>query len=98
MDLDGVVRQRAKPRQLRPVVVRSTRLGCVDGHYRREVARTQPPEMKVGDFVAIPLDRLPKVIRHGTTRVHVQQNSPCVTDQAKRPTGNYASPDDTCEG
>jgi hypothetical protein len=83
MDLDGEVRQRAEPRQLRPIVVRSTRLVRVDGHYRPEVARPQPPEMKAGDFVAVTLDRLSKVVRHGTIRVHVQQNSPCVTDQAK---------------
>lgn len=71
-DLDGEVRQRAEPCQLRPVVVRSTSLACVDGHYRAEVARTQSPEMKVGDFVAVPLDRLPKVVCHRTIRVHVQ--------------------------
>jgi hypothetical protein len=98
MDLNGEVRQRAEPRQLRPVVVRATRPACVDRYYRREVARTQPPEMKVGDFVAFPLDRLPKVVRHGTIRIHVQQNSPCVTDQPKRPTSDHAGPDDTCEG
>jgi hypothetical protein len=82
MDLDGEVRQRAEPRKLRPVVVRSTRLARVDGHYRPEVARSQPPEMKARDFVAITLDRLSRVVRHGTIRVNVQQDSPCVTDQA----------------
>jgi hypothetical protein len=83
MDLDGEVRQRAEPRQLRPVIVRSTRLARVDGHYRPEVARTHPPKMEVSDFVAITLDRLSKVVCHGTIRVHVQQNSPGVTNQAK---------------
>ena len=82
VDLDGEVRQRAEPRQLRPIVVRAARLARVDGHYRPEMARTQPPEMKVGDFVAVTLDRLAKVVRHGTVRIYVQQDSPCVADQA----------------
>src|SRR3984893_15014029 len=54
--------------------------------------------MKVGDLVAVSLNRPSKVVRHGTIRVHVQQNSPCVTDQAKGPNGDHAGPDDTCEG
>src|SRR6478609_8374687 len=98
MDLDCEVRQGVKSGQLRSVGVRSAYLACVDRQYRSEVARTQPPEMKVGDLVAIPLDRLPKFVCHRPIRVHVQQNSPSVTDQAKRPTGNYAGPDDACEG
>ncbi len=81
MDLDCKMRQRAEARQLAPVIIRPARFACADGHTRSEVAWSEPPKVEVGECVTLPLNRLPKVIRHAPVRVHVEQDRAGVADK-----------------
>ena len=57
------------------------------------MAQPQPPQMQIGEGIAIILDRLPHTVRHAPVRVHVEENGPGVADQAIGPAYNNKSPD-----
>jgi len=68
--------KRAEPRQLGPIVVQAAVFARVDRNDRTEMSRTQTPEMKISERVAVALNRLPQVFRHATIRVHIEQMAP----------------------
>jgi hypothetical protein len=42
--------------------------------------------VKIGDFIALIFDNSPQLVGHAAVWIHVQQDRPCVSDQAIRPT------------
>src|ERR1700722_6361769 len=97
-NLDGNVRERSESRKFRPVIIRAPRFVRIYTHDGSQVAGSQTPEMKIGDAISIPLDGLLQVISHPAIRIHVEQDRAGVADEAIRPAGDYARPDDTREG
>jgi hypothetical protein len=91
------VRQRAEPGQLGSVVVGAVRRFRAYRNNRPQMSWPQAPEMEIANLIPIAFNRLPQIIRHAPIGIHVEQDRPCIPDQAIRPARDNAGSDDTGE-
>src|SRR3984957_3880817 len=61
------------------------------------MARPQPPEMKVGNLITLPLYGCAHLVGHPLVRSHVEEDGSRVPDQTIGPTGDHAGPYDARE-
>jgi hypothetical protein len=74
LDLDGEVREIGKVRELLPIMQGFTGLRCRHGNNRAEMARSEPPEVQVGDLVALAFDCSPDFVGHAAIGHSIQQD------------------------
>src|SRR5579872_2085789 len=86
LHLHGEMGQRLEPRQSRLVIIRVAALGGPDRKDRAEMARAEPPQMQVGERIALALDDLAQARLQVAIRRHVEQDRAGVADEAVRPT------------
>src|SRR5271166_4807665 len=91
------MRQRREAGEAAPIIVRLAWFRRDDRNDRPEMAWPQAPKVEIGELVAVALNGLAQLACHALVGVHVEQDRSGVADQAVRPTGDDASPDDTGE-
>ena len=75
------MRERPEAREHRAIVGLAALAGRDHRHDRAQMARTEAPEMQVGDPIAAALDRPTQIVGHVAVRVHVQKDGAGVADQ-----------------
>src|ERR1700733_3953827 len=94
LDLDRQMRQSGKGRQPVPVIALPACVARYDGDNRAEMARPQPPKMKVGNLITFPLNGRAHLVGDPVIRRHVEEDGSSVADQTIGPTGDHAGPYD----
>src|SRR5271166_4433873 len=79
------MRQRAEAGELCAVVRFASRARSHHRHDSAEMPGPQPPQMQVGELIALALDRAPEVVRHAGVGGHVEQDRARVADEGVGP-------------
>lgn len=74
LHFDGEVREIGKVCEPLPIMQGFTGLRCRHGNNGAEVARSQPPEVQIGDLVALAFDCSPDFVGHAAIGHSIQQN------------------------
>src|ERR1700722_18017339 len=88
LNLDSDMRQVGEPGQSLPIMRRLMGIRRRDRDNGAEMPRPEPPEMQVGDPVALGLDRLANFLGHLRIRHAIEQDATGVTYQRDRPVGD----------
>src|SRR5690242_14106883 len=63
-----------------------------DGNNGTQMARSEPPHVKVSEPIALCFDSLTNAVHYLSGRCHVEQNSACIAEQPIGPACNYEGP------
>ena len=88
LDLHGDVRQVGEGGQSLPVMRRLAPPGGRDRNDGAEMAGPEPPQMQVGDLIALALDQLADPLGHAWIRRAVEQDAAGIAQQPDRPVGD----------